>query len=319
MKCGVVIIGRNEGARLVACLRSVPGGAVYVDSGSTDESVKQARSHGAEVIELDMDIPFTAARARNAGFRRLRELTPDLVYAQFVDGDCELRDGWLKQGVNFLDTHDDVGVVFGRLREREPERSIYNWLSDQHWDRPAGDTLTFGGIAMIRVAALAAVGGYREDMIAGEEPELSVRLRRAGWRIVQLDCEMAWHDLAITRFGQWWRRAVRGGYASAQGAYLHGASPERHCVWESRRTWFWGAWLPLGCFAAGVAFGPWGWLTWLIYPLQLVRQTFRNRGTLDRRLVFAVFQLLSRFPETVGQIKFLIDRFLRRQARLIEY
>lgn len=48
---GAVIIGRNEGARLVACLASFPGWVrplVYVDSGSTDGSVAAARAAGAE-------------------------------------------------------------------------------------------------------------------------------------------------------------------------------------------------------------------------------------------------------------------------------
>lgn len=68
-----VAIGRNEGARLVACLESMVGRVdpiIYVDSGSTDNSVAEARARGAEVVELDMSIPFTAARARNAGAAR---------------------------------------------------------------------------------------------------------------------------------------------------------------------------------------------------------------------------------------------------------
>ena len=65
---------------------------VYVDSGSNDGSVQRARHLGADVIELDMRVPFTAARARNVGFRRLREISPDIEYVQFVDGDCELID-----------------------------------------------------------------------------------------------------------------------------------------------------------------------------------------------------------------------------------
>ena len=99
----------------------------------------------------------------------------------------------------------------------------------------------FGGDVMIRAAALENVGGYRDDLIAGEEPELCIRLRAAGWRIWRLPYEMTSHDAAMTRFSQWWRRAMRAGYAFAQGAHLHGASPERHWVWESRRAWLWAA------------------------------------------------------------------------------
>jgi hypothetical protein len=172
---------------------------------------------------------------------------------------------------------------------------------------------------LIRANALDAVGGYRHDVIAGEEGELCIRLRAAGWRVWRLDTDMAFHDASMTRFGQWWWRALRSGYGLAQGAYLHGASSERHSVWESRRAWIWGIWLPLGCLATGLMFGPWGWAAWLIYPLQMLRQIVRNPGLLSDRVTLALFQVLARFPESWGQIKFMRDRVFGRQARLIEY
>jgi glycosyltransferase involved in cell wall biosynthesis len=315
------VIGRNEGERLGQCLLSLPkaGVTVYVDSGSSDGSVQRARLLGADVIELDKEVPFTAARARNAGFRRLLEISPELEYVQFLDGDCEVIDGWLGVAVSFLTTHSNVGAVCGRRCERYPQRSIYNWLCDREWDGPIGDVRYSGGDVMIRTLAFEAVGGYRDDLIAGEEPELSYRLRAAQWHIWRLERPMTLHDAAMTRFGQWWRRALRGGYAYAQGAYLHGASPERYRVWESHRAWLWGIWLPLACLLASLLFKPWGWVAWLIYPLQFLRQTVRNRGRFSDRARLAFFQILARFPEGLGQIKFMFNRLLRRQARLIEY
>ena len=227
MNFGVVAIGRNEGERLRWCLKSVPAGiaVVYVDSGSTDGSAQWARDRGTDVIELDMNVAFTAARARNAGFRRLKELAPGLLYVQFVDGDCKLEENWLDHAASFLKSHDNVGVVCGRRRERFPEKSVYNWLCDREWERPTGEVQACGGDAMMRISAFEAVGGYRDDLIAGEEPELCVRLRGAGWRIFQLERPMTLHDAAMTRIGQWWRRNQRSGYAFAQGAYLHGRCP----------------------------------------------------------------------------------------------
>ena len=321
MKFGAIAIGRNEGERLKRCLELLSAAAtvVYVDSGSTDGSAEWARDHGAEVIELNMDYPFTAARARNAGFRRLREIAPHLPYVQFVDGDCELFKAWPQNAISFMDSHADVAAVCGRRSERYPERSIYNRLCDWEWNGPPGDVRACGGDVMTRASALEAVGGYRNDLIAGEEPELCVRLRAAGWRIWRRDVEMTLHDAAMTRFGQWWRRAVRAGYAFAQGAHLHGAPPERHWVWESRRALLWGVWLPLACMIVGVAFNPWGWAVWLIYPLQMLRQTMRNRGALHHRTQLAFFQALARFPESLGEIKFMRDRLLDRRPHLIEY
>jgi glycosyltransferase involved in cell wall biosynthesis len=320
-KFGVVAIGRNEGERLKQCLNSLSEALliVYVDSGSSDGSAQWARDHGVNVVDLDMNSPFTAARARNVGFQRMRELAPHVAYVQFVDGDCELSLEWPKRAVAYLTACLDIGAVCGRLRERFPERSIYNWLCDREWDRPVGEARSFGGNVMIRVSALEAVGGYRDDVIAAEDDELSVRLRVAGWRLWRLDSEMAIHDAAMLHFGQWWRRAMRCGYGFALGSYLHGALPQRHFVWESRRTWLWGFWLPLGCLAASIAFWPQGSMAWLVYPLQVIRQIARNKGSFRDRAPLALFQVLGRFPESLGQMKFTLDRLSGRERRLIEY
>ena len=321
MRFGFVVIGRNEGERLKRCLAALTKAraVVYVDSGSTDGSTQWAQGHGVAVIDLDMRTGFTAARARNAGFRKLREMVPDLRYVQFVDGDSELSLGWPERAISFLNSHANIGAICGRLRERDPNRSIYNWLCDQEWGGPPGEIRATGGIVMIRADAFDAIGGYRDDVIAAEDDELCIRMRAGGWRIWKLDCEMGLHDAAMMRFGQWWQRAIRAGYAFAQVAYLHGASPERYFVWESRRAWLWGTWLPLACFVAGFTFGPWGWAAWLIYPLQMLRQMARNPGSPSHRATLAVFQTLARVAESWGQIRFWRDRVLGRKARIIEH
>ena len=125
--------------------------------------------------------------------------------------------------------------------------------------------------------------------------------------------------LPVTRFSQWWRRAVRAGYGYAFGAYLHGAAPGRHYVWESQRALIWGVALPIACLFTTATFLPWGLMAWLIYPLQIARQTIRNSGPLRQRGILALFQVLARFPEGAGQIKFLRDRLLGRRPVLIEY
>lgn len=319
---GVVVIGRNEGERLRRCLDSLQGHAarvVYVDSGSTDGSQSLARARGVTLVELDMTRPFTAARARNAGFSALGER--DAVrWVQFVDGDCEVLPGWLAQAAAYLEAHPAVAAVSGRLRERWPEASVYNHLCDLEWDTPVGEARHCGGNAMYRAAAFASAGGFREDLIAGEEPELCVRLRGAGWKIWRIEQDMALHDAAMTRFGQWWKRAVRSGYAFAEGAQLHGRTAERHWVAESLRAWFWGLALPL-CVALAAAAGLTASL-WLLlaYPLQLVRRMLQRRGLPWReRGLRSAFELLSRFAELRGQLLFLGDRLRRSRRGLFEY
>jgi glycosyltransferase involved in cell wall biosynthesis len=321
MKFGVVAIGRNEGRRLEVCLRSLSAAnsIVYVDSGSTDDSVEIASNVGADVVDLNLTIPFTAARARNTGFARLRQRDEAIDYVQFIDGDCELVAAWPRQAITFLEQNPGVAAVAGRRRERFPAQSVYNWLCDLEWSGPAGETQAFGGDVMIRACALGQVGGYRADMIAGEEPELCVRFRAAGWRIWRLESEMTLHDAAMTRFAQWWRRNLRAGYAYALGSHLHGCAPEYHKAKETRRAWLWGVGLPLACVVAQLVYGLMGSLLWLAYPLQVARLVLTRRGALRDRTKVAFFQTLARFPEGMGLITFMRDRLFHRQRRLIEY
>jgi GT2 family glycosyltransferase len=319
---GLVAIGRNEGDRLRKCLQSVVGQVgkvVYVDSGSTDHSVAMARDLGVEVVKLDITVPFTAARARNEGFRRLRNIVPELNYVQFVDGDCEVVPGWLEKATRFLDGHTDIAVVCGRRRERFPDRSVYNMLCDIEWDTPVGEAKSCGGDALMRAGAFEQVGMYRDGMIAGEEPELCVRLRGAGWKIWRLGEEMTLHDAAITRFGQWWKRTLRSGHAYAEGAHLHGASPVRHVVKESRRIWIWGFGIPVVTVSLVVWLGMWGMSLLLIYPVQIVRLALSGIRSARENWWRALFLVLGKFPEAIGQLKFVYNRLTGKTAHLIEY
>ncbi|MBW4642584.1 MAG: glycosyltransferase family 2 protein [Goleter apudmare HA4340-LM2] len=323
---GIVVIGRNEGNRLHQCLLSVLGEeitVVYVDSGSTDGSVTLARSLGVHVVELDLSIPFTAARARNAGFEYLLQIAPNIEFVQFIDGDCHVVEGWLERAHNELLAQDEVVVVCGRRREEFPNNSIYNLLCDIEWDTPVGEATACGGDAMMRVNALKHVGGFNPTLIAGEEPELCVRLRQAGGRILRIDAEMTLHDAQIIRLGQWWKRSLRNGHAYAEGSWLHGSSPERHWVRESQRIWFWGFLLPLIAIAS--AFSTHGLSLFLLliaygFLAYRVYGNTQQRGFKTREgISYALFCVLDKFPQLQGQIQFHLSRLLRRQRTLVEY
>ncbi|MEO0634685.1 MAG: glycosyltransferase [Pseudomonadota bacterium] len=310
-----VAIGRNEGDRLVRCLKSLTGQVdrlIYVDSGSTDGSIAVARDIGAEVVTLDTATRFTAARARNAGFDRLRTGTlPDFV--QFIDGDCEIQEGWLSKAAAFLSDHGDVAVACGRRRERFPMASRYNRMIDEEWDTPVGEARACGGDALMRSVAFDAVGGFNPDLIAGEEPELCVRLRNAGWRVWRLDAEMTAHDAALTRFGQWWTRARRAGHAYAEGAALHGAPPERHNVAETRRAVLWGLAIPAAALL-GASLTPWALALLLAWPVQIARLSLRGQNPES-----ALFLTLGKLPEALGVLDYHIRRLVQRPSHVIEY
>lgn len=323
---GVVIIGRNEGERLIRSLESVIGRAdeiVYVDSGSSDGSCEAARTRGVDVVELDLSIPFTAARARNAGFERLRQNSPQVKYVQFVDGDCEVVSGWIEAAAKTLETQPNVIAVCGWRTERYPESSVYNRICDIEWHSgTVGPTTQFGGDVMIRAEALAAVGGYDPTVIAAEDDELSVRLRQAGGKILRIDHDSTLHDADMHTLEQWWKRAKRCGYGFAQVSYLHGAPPERKFVREILRTWFWGLILPL--VSLGLIYPTHGLSVLLLgrYPLSAWRvsdRTHKQGYSWKDSIAWGLSCAASAFPTALGAIKFHLDRLQNKQHQIIEY
>jgi glycosyltransferase involved in cell wall biosynthesis len=321
---GMVVIGRNEGDRLAVCLQSAIAQSqqvVYVDSGSTDQSIEKARSLSVEVVELDLRIPFTAARARNTGLARLLELSPELVYVQFLDGDCELVAGWCDRALMVLRDQPKVAVVCGRRRECFPQASVFNLLCDLEWNTALGEALACGGDALMRVAAMRPMNGYNTTLIAGEEPELCLRLRQQGWYILRIDHEMTWHDAHMMRLGQWWRRSVRAGHAYAEVSWLHRQEAERFWVRESLRIWGWGLGLPLLMLCLLHPSHGWSGMLGGLYLLLMVKifgQAHDRHGTLPA-FYYAIFCTLAKFPELQGQLWFHLNRLKGDRSALIEY
>lgn len=319
---GAVVIGRNEGERLEASLRSInPENipVVYVDSGSTDDSVAHARARGCRVVELDLRTPFTAARARNEGYRHLLEHHPSLTFVQFIDGDCELNPTWLTAALNEMAADPRLAAVCGRRREKFPDATLYNRLIDMEWNSPIGDAKSCGGDALIRVEALKDVAGYDESFAAGEEPEMCFRMRRNSWKIRRIDTEMTLHDAALHRLAQWWTRNKRSGSAYAQGMWTHGRSQERYNVRESARIWIWAGVIPLGAFASAPMTSGWslvGAAAGYGALLSKVAKYRLSRGDPPRDAwTYGAFNVVGKFPQLMGQMAF----FRHRRSQLIEY
>lgn len=315
-----VAIGRNEGERLRRCLTSLVEQAervVYVDSGSTDDSVQMARGMGVQVVELDTSVPFTAARARNAGFEALKPDLPD--YVQFVDGDCGVQAGWLAIAAAELDARPELGIVTGWRREIHPERSVYNAIADFEWHRPAGEIAACGGDMMVRAAEFDALGGFNPVVIAAEDDEFCARMRKSGKTLWRLPQQMTMHDANMTRFSEWWRRAVRSGHGFAQVGALH---PE-HFVAERKRVWVFGAILP-AITLAGLAAGFWPVL--LIAAAAYGLSYFRTVSGLQREGLtraeakrLSVLLSLSKIPNFWGMLTYYKRRMTGAEMRLIEY
>lgn len=324
---GIVVIGRNEGERLIACLQALVRQhrpILYVDSGSSDGSVERARALDVEVLELDPSRPFSAARARNEGAAALFRRHADLRFVQFIDGDCIPAAGWLDAAETALDADERRAVVFGQLEERDPGASIYNRLCALEWRSPAGRVTNFGhilGITMVRRSVFESLGGFNSAFVAGEDPEFGARVSMAGYHAHKLAVPMAVHDADIKHFGQWWTRAVRGGHAIGQRARAHAKSDQPDGAHELRSTLFWAALVPALIVLALPAthggslllLGGYAVLAW-----RIARYRRRIGDSAREAWLCAVFTVVGKFANAWGLLKYHLNR-LRGRIRIIEY
>lgn len=328
-KVGAVVIGRNEGDRLKRCLASVQAQVdhvVYVDSGSSDGSVAHARSIGVHVVELDRDVPFTAARARNAGADAFTSLSETVDYIQFVDGDCTMLPGWVDAAAGHLHARPDLGIVTGWLAELEPDRTVYNAMCDFEWRGPVGPIKACGGILMVRRDVFIGAGGFNPLIIAAEDDEFCIRVRQRGFGIERLPLEMAQHDVAMTRFSEWWRRSTRTGHAFAQIDSMYPG----YFRSEMRRVLVFAVLVPIlficgmvllatSAWAAGTALIALCLMAYLASWLRTVRGLMHRGLGARKAMQHGVFMVISKFPNLVGAMKFFIRRFLRKNVAIIEY
>jgi GT2 family glycosyltransferase len=324
---GVVVIGRNEGERLLACLRELlpqRRPLLYVDSGSTDGSPDNARTLGVAVLQLDPARPFSAARARNEGAQALLLQHPALAFIQFLDGDCIIAPDWLDAAEEALNREPGCGIVFGHLHERFPQASIYNQLCALEWRSPCGPVDNFShlvGITMVRRSVFESLGGFNAAMIAGEDPDFGVRVSLAGHGARKLDAAMASHDASIHRFSQWWKRSVRAGHAVGQRAQLHAGDASHDGARERRSTFFWGLALPAAIvLAAPLTNGLSSILLlgYLVLVWRVVKFRLGLGDTSREAYLYAGFTVLGKFANALGLLKYHFDR-VRGRIRLIEY
>jgi cellulose synthase/poly-beta-1,6-N-acetylglucosamine synthase-like glycosyltransferase len=323
----VVIIGRNEGARLVRCIESVKAmrfdgevELIYVDSDSTDGSLDSATALGARVIIVKPDRP-SAALGRNAGWRVAA--APRVL---FLDGDTILHPDFVAQATQAF-ANPKLAVVCGQRRELHPEASIYNRVLDLDWVNPPGFAGFCGGDALMRRSALEEVGGYDETLIAGEEPEMCRRMRLCGYEILVLDVAMTGHDLAMTRWSQYWRRAFRTGHAYAEVADRFRGTELPLWEKEVRRTAI-HAGLILALFTlpviASLALRSTlpllaALLTFLLLVLRTAAKARWKCSDPVTRLLYGIHSHLQHIPIFCGQISFWRDKRAGRRQRLIEY
>lgn len=322
-KLGIVIIGRNEGERLRICIASAKRECervVYVDSNSTDGSTDVAAAMGTDVIVLSPP-GLSAARGRQAGVAGLLACQPDVEFIQFVDGDCEIEVEWLNHALSAMAEDVRLAAVSGIRSEAHARHNRWSRFVGIEWPRVAGDVLYPGGDSLCRVSALQSVGGWSEDLIAGEDPDLGFRLVEAGWRVRRMAVAMTVHDVRIVRIGQYWRRAVRSGFAYAAAGWRNRRGVGRGYFTRGLKftlqaaillvtiifsMLFWQFTIAATAIAA--------WISWRSFR-------FASRSGLHGAdpILYAALAIPVRFAQGLGFVRAMCAMMLGGQARIIEY
>ncbi len=318
---GVVIIGVNVKNHLADCVRSVRAAdypqdliaITYVDGGSTDGSEQIAgRLGGIAVIALN-DAHPTPGRGRNAGWKAAQA-----PLIQFLDADTTVDPHWFKRAVTALNGH--VAAVCGWRREKYPQKNVFHKLTQMEWRYETGPCRYFGGDVLIRRQTLAATGGFDESLVAGEDPELSYRIRHQAGRIVRIDAAMTTHDINMGTWRQYWKRACRSGYAYAEIGLRFVNRKEKLWFRELLRVSA-VALLPPAVAAAGIAMGHAavaGVMAVLIIGrpfLRLHRIKTESQCNWAEALLYAGHATVVIYPQFCGVVRYLAGRLLGRPLR----
>lgn len=315
---GVVIIGRNEGARLILCLDSVIKAqvpCVYVDSQSIDSSVEESERRHVKTVVLDKSAPINASRARNKGFEVILTENPNLEYIHFIDADCELHSDWLEHAINKLNEAKDVAIVCGRLHEKYKYKNTYTRLCDMDWYIKPGEVEACGGIFTMRASVFREVNGFDEGLIAGADPELCFRVRQAKYKIFCAPVDMGTHDSNMQYFSEYWKRSVKTGYAYM--AKMKTGGNKKPVI----SALVWSSVIPISVILSlyiDVKFA----LLFLSYPIlagKIYFNTSKKTFPTYSRTLYSIFCVIGKVSESVGIVKNIFNSMMKIEQKIIEY
>ncbi|MBR5560305.1 MAG: glycosyltransferase [Clostridia bacterium] len=193
-----IVIGRNEGKRLNACITSIHEALrflqheiIYVDSRSSDDSIALAKESGARCYLLEAE-HTTAGLGRFVGTKEAKG-----EYLLFLDGDMQLSPGFCEKAMMAMAQRSADGCTGIRedlyMKNGEIAGRNENYFGCTH-ERIVPE---FGGALFIKKDALEKAGGWSPDTIACEEAELHARLRAAGCTVLEIPVKMITHTDAV--------------------------------------------------------------------------------------------------------------------------
>lgn len=194
-----VIIGKNAQSSIARLLDSVLANTpsrlsaeiIYVDSASTDSTIEIVTQYPVTIVQLSVDQPLCASAGRYVG---CQYATGSLIC--FLDSDMELLDGWLERALIELETNPQVAVVAGVVLDSDsalPAECVPPVDYSLYSNPQVKDVRHVGGAALCRRSILTLVGSWNPFIISDEEPELCLRIRRAGYRVTRLEYPMVRH------------------------------------------------------------------------------------------------------------------------------
>ncbi len=208
MDADAVIVTWHSGARVLDCLERLaaqhPAGRTYVvDNASRDGTVEGVRSRFPDVHVLELEENRGFGTAVNAGVRSGGSeaivlvnddamLEPDAI-RHLLDPLREQPRCGMVAGLTLM---PGSGLVDGFGIELDVTLAAYNRLRGRAaTDQPGLLAMPSGGLAAYRRSAFEQVGGFDERLFAyGEDVDLGLRLRLAGWTVAAAAEALAVHE-----------------------------------------------------------------------------------------------------------------------------
>lgn len=235
----VIVASRNYGQFLAECLTSInhqtvqPKEIIYVDDGSTDDSVDVATRIGGVTV---LALPHRGApAARNSG---VKASTGSLLL--HVDGDDILPPDFLETHLRTLQQHPEALFAYGPAQAFGLHSTFWDapeWSRDALWLQNFVNTS-----ALVRRGAFEKTGGWREDLGTMWDWDLWLRLSQLGpgvrspAAILYRQHQQSWghtHELAQSDAdrGTLMGGVRRGILRPAIGAVLSGRLPSLFPQW----------------------------------------------------------------------------------------
>lgn len=180
----VLIPAKNEERHVEKCLRSLINQTlerhryeiIFADNMSTDNTFNLAKKYA--------DIAFQSDAKKIGQLRNeLADRAAGNIYI-YIDADCTAEDDYLESIHTYFDNNPDIAVIGGYIRAPlEPPFLVKGWALPKE-EHITNTNIAATGSMAIRSSCFKKIGGFNQNISAGEDTEFSARTIKNGFRIV---------------------------------------------------------------------------------------------------------------------------------------